>query len=153
MNPLRIGIAGLGTVGSGVVRLLSEHAPLLAARAGRELKFVAVSARDKARKRSVDLSNATWVDDPVGLAALDQVDAVVELMGGDEGPARKLVEAALSRGKPVVTANKALLARHGASLAQLAEGKGTTPAYDASVCGGIPIVKGLREGLAANRTR
>ena len=150
MTGLRIGIAGLGTVGSAVMRLLDRHHELLAIRAGRPMQVVAVSARDRARVRDVDLSACRWFDDPVALAADPDVDVVVELIGGDEGPARALVESALSRGKPVVTANKALLARHGAVLARLAEANDATLAYEASVCGGIPIVKGLREGLAGN---
>jgi homoserine dehydrogenase len=147
---LRIGIAGLGTVGSGVVRLLNRQSELLAARAGRPIEIVAVSARSR-KPREVDLTHYEWCDDPVALAAHPDVDVVVELIGGDEGPARKLVELALSNGKSVVTANKALLARHGVALARLAEGNGAALAFEASVCGGIPIVKGLREGLAANR--
>ncbi len=150
MAALRIGIAGLGTVGSGVVRLLNRQSELLAARAGRPIEIVAVSARSR-KPREVDLTHYEWCDDPVALAAHPDVDVVVELIGGDEGPARKLVELALSNGKSVVTANKALLARHGVALARLAEGNGAALAFEASVCGGIPIVKGLREGLAANR--
>ncbi len=150
MTALRIGIAGLGTVGSGVVRLLHRQGELLAARAGRPIEIVAVSARSN-RPRDVDLKPFEWCDDPVALATHPHVDVVVELIGGDEGPARRLVELALSNGKPVVTANKALLARHGVALARLAEANGAALAFEASVCGGIPIVKGLREGLAANR--
>jgi homoserine dehydrogenase len=149
VTALRIGIAGLGTVGSGVLRLLEAQRDLLAMRAGRPIEVVAVSARDQLKARGADLSVCRWFDDPVALAAAD-VDVVVELIGGDEGPARKLVETALANGKSVVTANKALLARHGVALARLAEAKNATLAYEASVCGGIPIIKGLREGLAAN---
>jgi len=150
VTALRIGIAGLGTVGSGVLRLLKEQGGLLAVRAGRPIEVVAVSARDRGKQRDADLSACRWLDDPVGLAAEPDVDVVVELIGGDEGPARALVEAALANGKSVVTANKALLARHGVALARCAEAKTATLAYEASVCGGIPIIKGLREGLAAN---
>lgn len=153
MHPLRIGLAGLGTVGSGVLRLLAEHRALLALRGGRALDIVAVSARDRSKSRAVDLSAFRWHDDAVSLAACADVDVVVELIGGADGPAKNLVEEALGRGKHVVTANKALLARHGTALARLAEGKDATLAFEASVCGGIPIVKGLREGLAANRIR
>jgi len=153
VQPLRIGIAGLGTVGSGVLRLLAEHRDLLALRGGRPIEIVAVSARDRAKARPVDLSAFRWQDDPVSLATADDIDVVVELIGGEDGPAKRLVESALERGKPVVTANKALLARHGTALARLAEAQGATLAFEASVCGGIPIVKGLREGLAANRVR
>jgi homoserine dehydrogenase len=150
VTALRIGIAGLGTVGSGALRLLQAQHDLLAMRAGRPIEVVAVSARDRAKARGSDLSVCRWLDDPVGLASAPDIDVVVELIGGDEGPARKLVEAALTNGKSVVTANKALLARHGVALARLAEAKNATLAYEASVCGGIPIIKGLREGLAAN---
>ncbi len=151
--PLRIGIAGLGTVGAGVVRILQRHEALLARRAGKPIEIVAVSARRRELARDVDLSSFRWCADPVELAAAADIDVVVELIGGDEGPARNLVEHALARGKSVVTANKALLARHGAALARLAESKGVALGYEASVCGGIPIVKGLREGLAANSIR
>ena len=150
VTALRIGIAGLGTVGSGVLRLLQAQHDLLSVRTGRPIEVVAVSARDRGKPRDSDLSACRWLDDPVGLASAADVDVVVELIGGDEGPARKLVEAALANGKSVVTANKALLARHGVALARLAEANDVTLAYEASVCGGIPIIKGLREGLAGN---
>jgi homoserine dehydrogenase len=150
VTALRIAIAGLGTVGSDVIRLLQARHDLLSVRAGRPIEVVAVSARDRGKPRDNDLSACRWLDDPVGLASAPDIDVVVELIGGDEGPARKLVEAALANGKSVVTANKALLARHGVALARLAEANDVTLAYEASVCGGIPIIKGLREGLAAN---
>ncbi len=153
MSGLRIGIAGLGTVGSAVVRLLERHHDLLALRAGRPIEIAAVSARARDRPRGIDLSSCRWFDDPVGLASDPEIDVVVELIGGEEGPARALVETALARGKPVVTANKALLARHGTALARLAEANDAMLAYEASVCGGIPIIKGLREGLAGNAIR
>jgi homoserine dehydrogenase len=150
-EPLRLGIAGLGTVGSAVVRLLALNGALLAERAGRELRVTAVSARDRARDRGVDLGRLRWYDDPMALAADPEVDVVVELIGGAEGPALALCRAALSAGKPVVTANKALLARHGAELARLAEANQVTIGFEAAVAGGIPIVKTLREALAGNR--
>jgi homoserine dehydrogenase len=153
MDSLRIGIAGLGTVGSGVLRLLDRHRNLLAARSGKQLEVVAVSARDRRRARDVDISAFRWESDPVALGGAQDVDVVIELIGGDHGPAKTLVETALASGKPVVTANKALLARHGTALARLAEQMGVSLAYEASVCGGIPIIKGLREGLASNRVR
>ena len=153
MHPLRIGIAGLGTVGASVLRLLSENRQLIALRGGRSIEVVAVSARDRSKSRPADVTAFRWHDDPVSLASAEDIDVVVELIGGDEGPARRLVETALERGKPVVTANKALLAKHGATLAKLAEERSATIDFEASVCGGIPIVKGLREGLAANRVR
>ncbi|WP_424812156.1 homoserine dehydrogenase [Roseococcus sp. YIM B11640] len=150
-KPLKLGVAGLGTVGAGVLGLLKGNAEVIAARAGRPLELVAVSARDRTRDRGVDLSGVTWHEDPVALAADPNVEIVVELMGGSEGPARALVEAALAAGKPVVTANKALLATHGAALARLSEKWGATLAYEAAVAGGIPAIKALREGLAGNR--
>jgi homoserine dehydrogenase len=147
-RPLALGVAGLGTVGAGVLKLLAENAALVAARAGRPIAVVAVSARDRGRDRGVNTAGLRWYDDPVALAADTGVDVVVEVIGGAEGPARALVEAALKAGKPVVTANKALLAVHGAALAELA---GSTPlAFEAAVAGGIPAIKALREGLAAN---
>ncbi len=147
-RPLAIGVAGLGTVGAGVLKLLADNAALVAARAGRPIAVVAVSARDRSRDRGVNTAGLRWYDDAVALAADAGVDVVVELIGGSEGSARNLVEAALAAGKPVVTANKALLAIHGAALAEAA---GTTPlAFEAAVAGGIPAIKALREGLAGN---
>jgi homoserine dehydrogenase len=146
---MRIGIAGLGTVGVGVIQALTVRPDVLKRRCGRDLLPVAVSARSR-KDRGVDLSEMEWFDDPVALALSPNVDVVVELIGGSDGPAREVVEAALAAGKHVVTANKALIAHHGASLARLAESRGVTLAFEASVAGGIPIVKGLREGLAAN---
>jgi homoserine dehydrogenase len=150
-EPLRLGIAGLGTVGSAVLRLLAQNGSLLAERAGRELKVTAVSARRRERSRGVDLARFRWYDDAIALAADPEVDVVVELIGGADGPALKLCQAALNAGKPVVTANKALLAHHGAELARLAEANRVTIGFEAAVAGGIPIVKTLREGLAGNR--
>ena len=150
-RPLLVGVAGLGTVGAGVLRLLRDNADVVAARAGRPVAVTAVSARDRTRDRGVSLAGLHWYDDPAALAGDPGVDVVVELIGGSDGPARVLVEAALARGKPVVTANKALLAVHGAALAEAAEGAGVALAYEAAVAGGIPVIKALREGLAGNR--
>ncbi|MDP2358004.1 MAG: homoserine dehydrogenase [Beijerinckiaceae bacterium] len=147
---LRVGIAGLGTVGASVIRLLERQSAALEARTGRRISVTGVSARDRSRDRGVEIGAATWFDDPVALARSSDIDLFVELVGGSEGPAREAVEAALSSGKPVVTANKALLAKHGMSLAKLAEDKRVALAFEASVAGGIPIVKTLREGLAGN---
>ncbi|MGO8738699.1 homoserine dehydrogenase [Rhodoblastus sp.] len=147
---LRVGIAGLGTVGAAVMRLLEAQSADLAARTGKKIVVTGVSARDPARERGVNLSGATWFTTPMELAASENIDLFVELIGGDEGPARDSVEAALSAGKSVVTANKALLAKHGIALARLAEQHHTALAFEASVAGGIPIVKTLREGLAGN---
>ncbi len=148
---LRVGVAGLGTVGGGVVDLLRANAGLIAARAGRPIEVVAVSARDRGRARGFSVEGLAWHEDPRALAADPGVDVVVEVIGGAEGPARALVEASLAAGKPVVTANKALLATHGVALAQQLEATGGTLAYEAAVAGGIPAIKALREGLAANR--
>ncbi len=152
-EPLRLGIAGLGTVGSAVLRLLEQNGALIAERAGRELRVVAVSARDRQRERGVALDRFRWYEDPLALAADPEVELVVELLGGADGPALALCRAALGAGKPVVTANKALLAHHGAELARLADAKRVTIGFEAAVAGGIPIVKTLREGLAGNRIR
>ncbi len=148
---LSIGVAGLGTVGGGVLRLLSDNAALIEARAGRKIAVTAVSARDRGRDRGVSLAGMRWHDDPRVLAEDPNVDVVVELIGGADGPARGLVERAIAAGKPVVTANKALLAVHGAALAARAEAGGVALAFEAAVAGGIPVIKTLREGLAANR--
>ena len=149
-QPLRLGIAGLGTVGVGVVRIVQKQADLIAARIGRAVVITAVSARSKDKNRDVDLSDYAWEDDPVALAKRDDVDVFVELIGGDTGPAKDAVEAALAAGKDVVTANKALLAHHGQELAEMAEAAGRVIRFEAAVAGGIPVVKALTEGLAAN---
>jgi homoserine dehydrogenase len=149
-QPLRIGLAGLGTVGIGTLRLLRENATIIAARAGRPLIVTAVSARDRTRDRGVDLDGLTWHEDPTALAADPTVDVIVEVIGGSAGPAADVVRAAIAAGKPVVTANKALLALHGAELAAQAEERGVPLAFEAAVAGGIPAIKALREGLAGN---
>jgi len=151
MKPLRLGLAGLGTVGAGVVDVLQRHHDLLQSRCGRAIEIAAVSARDRGRDRGVDLSAYRWVDDAQELANDPEVDAVVEMIGGEDGIARCLVEGALGAGKHVVTANKALLAVHGTQLAELADRSGAHVGYEAAVAGGIPIIKALREGLAGNR--
>ncbi len=147
VQPLKVGLAGLGTVGSAVVRLLDEGRDKLVARCGRPIEIVALNARSKAKKRDFDLKAFRWVSDPVALARDPQIDAFVEVMGGAGDPAKSAIEAALASGKPVVTANKALLAAHGQKLAALAERKSVALNFEASVAGGIPIVKTLREGL------
>ena len=150
-QPLRIALAGLGTVGVSTATLLARNAELLAERCGRRLELKAVSARDRKRERGVDLAGAAWHDDAVAMAGEAEVDVVVELIGGADGVAKAVIETALGRGRHVVTANKALLARHGTALAVLAERAGVSLNYEAAVAGGIPIVKGLRESLAGNR--
>ncbi|RUS63513.1 homoserine dehydrogenase [Pseudorhodobacter sp. E13] len=151
--PLRLGLAGLGTVGIGVVQIVQKHAQMIAARAGREVVITAVSARDKTKNRDADLSGFAWETDPVALAQRDDVDVFIEVMGGHEGPARHATEAALAAGKDVVTANKALLAHHGHALALSAEAAGRVIRFEAAVAGGIPVIKALTEGLAANGMR
>jgi homoserine dehydrogenase len=148
---VRVAVAGLGTVGAETVRVLRQNADLLTARAGRPIQVVAVSARDRARDRGLDLTGIDWCDDTMDLATRDDVDVVAELIGGSEGIAKDLVEASLQAGKSVVTANKALVAHHGAALGALAESKGLTLAFESAVAGGIPIIKTMREGLAANQ--
>ncbi|MFN3673483.1 MAG: homoserine dehydrogenase, partial [Bosea sp. (in: a-proteobacteria)] len=149
-TPLRIGIAGLGTVGAAVLRILRRQENALAARCGRAIRVTAVSARDRSRDRGIDLAGLSWFDDPAALAGSPEVDCFVELIGGADGPAKQAVEAALAAGKSVVTANKALLAKHGVALAELAEANGAALAFEASAAGGIPIVKTLREALSGN---
>ncbi len=149
-TPLRLAIAGLGTVGVGVIRLLATNRDLIAARAGRPIEVVAVSARDRSRSRGVDLSGFAWEDDMSALAARDDVDVVLELVGGADGPALAASRAALAAGKGLVTANKAMIAHHGLALAELAESTDAPLKFEAAVAGGIPVVKGLREGTSAN---
>jgi homoserine dehydrogenase len=148
---LRVGIAGLGTVGMGVARLLVEHQKELALRVGRSIAITAITARDQKKNRGLDFPSAKWLADAVAVATSPDVDVFVELIGGEEGPAHAAVEAALKAGKPVVTANKALLAHHGMALAALAEKQGVALKFEAAVAGGIPVVKALRESLASNR--
>jgi homoserine dehydrogenase len=148
--PLRIGLAGLGTVGGGVMTLLRDNGTLIAARAGRPIVVTAVSARDRTRDRGLPVAGLSWHEDAVALADDPEVDVVVEVIGGSEGTAPSLVRAAIAAGKPVVTANKALLALHGGELAGAAEAAGVPLAFEAAVAGGIPAIKALREGLAAN---
>lgn len=147
----RIGVAGLGTVGAGLLTFLSEHADF--APAGGRAVVTGVSARSRSRPRPFDISNLPWFDDPVALANSPDVDLFVELIGGSDGPAKAAVEAALSAGKPVVTANKALIAEHGAELAALAEAKGAPLLFEAAVMGGVPAVKIVREALVGDEIR
>ncbi len=149
-QPLRLGIAGLGTVGTGVIKIVQQKAALLAERSGRDIGISAVSARTRDMDRGVSLASYVWEDDPVALATRDDVDVFVELMGGSDGPAKAAVEAALKAGKHVVTANKAMLAHHGQALAALAEANDAVLRFEAAVAGGIPVIKALTEGLAGN---
>lgn len=148
--PLKVGLAGLGTVGAAVVRLLEQQREPLTARCGRPIEVVAVTARSQGKDRGIDVGRLRWVADPRTLAADPDVDVFVELMGGEGDPAKSAVEIALGRGKPVVTANKALLARHGVALAALAESRHVALNFEAAVAAAIPIVKTLREGLLGN---
>lgn len=149
-DALKIGIVGLGTVGSSVVRILREKQELLTKQCGRQIDVVAVSARDKTRERGIDLQHIQWVDDPLVLATSKNIDVFVELIGGEEGIARFCVEEALKCGHHVVTANKALLAHHGVALAKIAEKKGVLLNFEAAVAGGIPVIKAMRESLSGN---
>ncbi|MBN9511453.1 MAG: homoserine dehydrogenase [Alphaproteobacteria bacterium] len=150
-RPLGVGLAGLGTVGGGVLALLRANAEIVAARAGRPVVVTAVAARERGRDRGVSLEGLRWFDDPAALAADPAIDVVVEVIGGADGVAHATVQAAIAAGKPVVTANKALLAVHGAALAAAAERAGVPLAFEAAVAGGIPVIKAVREGLAGNR--
>lgn len=149
-DALKIGIAGLGTVGASLVRILQQRSNELAVSCGRAIQITAVSARDRSKDRGVDLSGITWFDDPVEMAEKGDIDVFVELVGGAEGTADQSVRRALARGLHVVTANKALLARHGVELARMAEDKGLLLNYEAAVAGGIPVIKAMRESLTGN---
>lgn len=144
----RIGIAGLGTVGAGLLNFLSDRADF--APAGGLSVVTGVSARSRSRARPFDISNLPWFDDPVALAKSPETDIFVELIGGSDGPAKAAVEAALKAGKPVVTANKALIAEHGTELAELAESQGVPLLFEAAVMGGVPAVKIVREALVGD---
>jgi homoserine dehydrogenase len=150
-EPLRIALAGLGTVGAGLVRLFEMNGALIERRAGRPVRIIAVSARDRTKERGVDLAPYEWQDDMTALAERKDVDVVVELVGGADGPALTTARNALKAEKALVTANKAMIAHHGMELAELAESAGVALKFEAAVAGGIPVIKGLREGAAANR--
>jgi homoserine dehydrogenase len=149
--PLRVGVAGLGNVGATLVRILQRDGGELTRKTGRSVVVTAVSARSRSRDRGIDTTNLQWFDDPVALAKSDSIDLFVELIGGEDGPALAAVRAALEIGRPVVTANKALLARHGVALARLAEENSAQLGFEAAVAGGIPVIKTLREGLGSAR--
>lgn len=150
-DALRLGIAGLGTVGCALIQLLARQKDVLESRSGRQVSVTGVSARTRGRDRGVSIDQFDWHDDPVALATADNVDVFVELIGGDSGPADLAVRAALESGKHVVTANKALLAKHGGDLAKLAEANNVSLNFEAAVAGGIPVIKSMREGLAGNQ--
>jgi homoserine dehydrogenase len=147
MTKLRVGIAGLGTVGRGVAKLFADGA----SRLNEKLDLVAISARNRSQDRGVNLEALRWFDDPVALASDPSIDVFVELIGGAEGVAKAAVEAALARGAHVVTANKALVAVHGSHLATLAERNNAKLLFEAAVGGGVPMVKALKESVAGSR--
>lgn len=149
-EPLKIALAGLGTVGIGVIRLVEANAQLIARRAGRPIQITVVSARDRNKARGVDLAPYAWEDDMVILGERADVDVVVEMVGGSDGPALALARTTIEAGKALVTANKAMIAHHGLELAGKAEEKRVALKFEAAVAGGIPVIKGLREGAAAN---
>ena len=149
--PLRVALAGIGVVGGGVVRLLEANRDLIARRAGRAVEIVAISARDRQKDRGVDLSPYRWEDDMAALVEAEDVDVVVEMVGGADGPALTLARQALGAGKALVTANKAMIAHHGLDLARIAEAQDTPLKYEAAVAGGIPVIKAIREGASANQ--
>ncbi|ENY82417.1 homoserine dehydrogenase [Sphingopyxis sp. MC1] len=148
--PLRVALAGIGVVGGGGVRLLEANRDLIARRAGRAVEIVAISARDRQKDRGVDLSPYRWEDDMAALVEADDVDVVVEMVGGADGPALTLARQALGAGKALVTANKAMIAHHGLDLARIAEAQDRPLKYEAAVAGGIPVIKAIREGASAN---
>ena len=149
-KPLRLGIAGLGTVGVGVIKIIQEKLSTLEARTGKKIIISAVTARSKTKQRGIDLTPYQWEKDPVSLAKRDDVDIFIELIGGHDGVSKEAVEVAIRQGKDVVTANKALLAHHGHQLALKAEENGSILRFEAAVAGGIPVIKSLTEGLAGN---
>ncbi|MEQ1498643.1 MAG: homoserine dehydrogenase [Novosphingobium sp.] len=149
-EPLKIALAGLGTVGLGVIRLIEANRALIERRAGRPITITVVSARDRSRNRGVDLSPYAWEDDMVILGERGDVDVVVEMVGGSDGPALALARTTIEAGKALVTANKAMIAHHGLELAGKAEEHKVALKFEAAVAGGIPVIKGLREGAAAN---
>ena len=151
VTPLRVGVAGLGNVGATLVRILLNDGAELTRKLGRPIAVTAVAARSRSRDRGIDISGLKWFDDPVALAKSEDIDLFVELIGGEDGPALAAVRAALEIGRPVVTANKALLARHGVTLARIAEESGAQLGFEAAVAGGIPVIKTLREGLGTAR--
>ena len=149
-KPLRLGIAGLGTVGVGVIKIIQNKLSLLEARTGKQILISAVTAKSKTKDRGVDLSSYQWEEAPISLSQRDDIDVFIELIGGHEGAAKDAVEIAISKGKNVITANKALLAHHGHKLALNAEENGSILRFEAAVAGGIPVIKSLTEGLAGN---
>ena len=150
---INIAIAGLGTVGAETYRIITEESDFLKARSSANFNVVAVSAKSKDKKRDVDLTGVEWIADCRDIADIDNIDVVIELVGGSEGVAKELVEKAITNGKSVITANKALVATHGNNIRELVAKHDVMFGYEAAVAGGIPIIKTIREGLASNRLR
>lgn len=148
---INIAIAGLGTVGAETYRIITEESDFLKARSSANFNVVAVSAKSKDKKRDVDLTGVEWIADCRDIADIDNIDVVIELVGGSEGVAKDLVEKAITNGKSVITANKALVATHGNNIGELVAKHDVMFGYEAAVAGGIPIIKTIREGLASNR--
>lgn len=152
-KPLKIGVAGLGTVGAGVIKILQNNQDVIKDRCGRAIEVVSVSASNKSKDRGIDLSNYEWADDLMSMATHKEIDCIVECIGGSEGLVKDFVQSVLENSKHVVTANKALVATHGVQFANIAEDKNVGLLYEAAIAGGIPIVKALREGLAGNNVQ
>jgi len=148
---MRIGIVGLGVVGASVVKLLQEHSRMLEVKAGQPIELISVSASSRSKDRGVDISSFKWEDDPLAIASSDEIDCLVEVVGGSDGIAREVVEVAIANGKHVITANKALLARHGHTLALRAEAQGKALRFESAVAGGIPVIHAINSGLSANK--
>jgi homoserine dehydrogenase len=149
---VRVGVLGCGHVGSALVRLIDEHAPVVEARAGVKIEVARVAVRNLAKERDVDLPPDRFTHDAEEVVNDPSLDVVVEVIGGIE-PARSLILAALGQGKPVITANKELLANFGRELFEAAEDRGVDLLFEASVCGGVPLIRPLRESLAGDRIR
>ncbi len=148
---INIAIAGLGTVGAETYRIITEESDFLKARSSANFNVVAVSAKSRDKKRDVDLTGTEWITDCRDIADINNIDVVIELVGGSEGVAKELVEKSITNGKSVITANKALVATHGNNIGKLVAKHDVMFGYEAAVAGGIPIIKTIREGLASNR--
>ena len=148
---INIAIAGLGTVGAETYRIITEESDFLKARSSANFNVVAVSAKSRDKKRDVDLTGTEWITDCRDIADINNIDVVIELVGGSEGVAKELVEKSITNGKSVITANKALVATHGNNIGELVAKHDVMFGYEAAVAGGIPIIKTIREGLASNR--
>ena len=150
MTPVNVGLLGFGTVGSGTWAVLERNSAEIARRAGREIEIKRIAVKNLEKPREVAGNDIELTDDPWTVIDAPEIDIVVELIGGIE-PAQEYIKRALANGKHVVTANKELIAVHGNELFEIAQNSACTIAFEAAVCGGIPIIKALREGLAGNR--